>query len=65
MNGIIDSIQIGCDCTAVEAQEYLDSELANLRELAELDDLRIDDFDTACSNLGIDLDYVEDLLYMM
>ena len=30
-----------------------------LRELQELDDLREDDIDMACSNLGLDFDYRE------
>ena len=40
-------------------KEYLDSEIRNLRELQELDDLREDDIDMACSNLGLDFDYRE------
>ena len=37
----------------------MDSEIRNLRELQELDDLREDDIDMACSNLGLDFDYRE------
>lgn len=48
-----------CGCDKTEAQEYLDSELQNLRELQELDDLREGDIELACSNLGLDLDYQE------
>ena len=36
----------------MEAQEYLDSEIRYLRELQEADDLREDDIEMACSNLG-------------
>ena len=39
--------------------EYLDSEIRYLRELQEADDLREDDMETACLNLGLDLDYRE------
>lgn len=42
-----------------EAQEYLDSEIRYLCELQEADDLREDDMETACLNLGLDLDYRE------
>ena len=53
---IITLICNSCSCGKTEAQEYLDSELQNLRELQELDDLRESDMELACSNLGLDLD---------
>jgi len=56
---IIELISSSCSCSQTEAQEYLDSEIRNLRELQELDDLREDDIDMACSNLGLDFDYRE------
>ena len=56
---IIELICNSCSCGKTEAQEYLDSELQNLRELQELDDLRESDIELACSNLGLDLDYQE------
>lgn len=56
---IIENISRSCSCTAEQAQEYLDDELRNLRELSEADDLRYDDFETACSNLGLENDYIE------
>lgn len=48
----------GCSCNAEEAREYIQSEVENLRELRDADDLRHDDFEVACSNLGLDNDYV-------
>lgn len=56
---IITLICNSCGCDKTEAQEHLDFELQNLRELQELDDLREDDIETACLNLGLDLDYQE------
>lgn len=56
---IIESISKSCICTAEQAQEYLDDEIRCLRELGEANDLRYDDFETACSNLGLENDYVE------
>ena len=56
---IIKLICGSCGCNQMEAQEYLDSELRNLRELQELDDLREDDIETACLGLGLDLDCLE------
>ena len=56
---IINLICSSCNCSQAEAQAYLDSEIRNLRELQELDDLREDDIDMACSNLGLDFDYRE------
>ena len=56
---IIESISKSCSCTAEQAREYLNNELRNLRELSEADDLRYDDFETACSNLGLENDYIE------
>ena len=56
---IISLISSSCGCSQTEAQEYLDSEIRYLRELQEADDLREDDMETACLNLGLDLDYRE------
>ena len=56
---IISLIGSSCGCSQTEAQEYLDSEIRYLRELQEADDLREDDMETACLNLGLDLDYQE------
>ena len=56
---IIGLISNSCGCSQTEAREYLDSELRNLRELQELDDLREDDIETACLGLGLDLDCLE------
>ena len=56
---IISLIGSSCGCSQTEAREYLDSEIRYLRELQEADDLREDDMETACLNLGLDLDYRE------
>ncbi len=56
---IIELISNSCGCSQMEAQEYLGSELRNLRELQELDDLREEDIETACLGLGLDLDCLE------
>ncbi|KAB3674079.1 hypothetical protein GAT18_14555 [Phocaeicola vulgatus] len=56
---IISLICNSCGCSQTEAQEYLDSEIRYLRELQEADDLREDDIEMACSNLGLDLDNQE------
>ncbi|MDR1501209.1 MAG: hypothetical protein LBT43_01970 [Prevotella sp.] len=56
---IISAISNSCGCDSVQAQEYLDDEIGNLRELKELDDLRYSDMETACDNLGLEHDYVE------
>ena len=56
---IISLICNSCSCGKTEEQEYLDSELQNLRELQDVDDLRESDIELACSNLGLDLDYQE------
>lgn len=54
---IITAVMHGCSCTEQEAQEYLESEVDNLRDYANIGDLRYYDFRTACDNLGIDADY--------
>lgn len=56
---IIYLICSSCGCDRAEAKEYLDSEIRTLRELQELDDLREEDMEAACLNLGLDLDYQE------
>lgn len=55
---IIQSICIGCSCNEEQAREYLEDEMRNLRELKDLDDLRDDDIENACSGLGLDMDYM-------
>ena len=56
---IINLICSSCNCGQAEAQEYLDSKIQNLHELQEVGDLRGNDIETACLNLGLDLDYQE------
>lgn len=56
---IVELISMTCSCDGQTAQEYLETEVRNLQELLELDDLREDDLYMACSNLGIEDDYVE------
>lgn len=55
---IIERICNACSCSEEDAQEYLDNEIHNLRELRDLNDLRDGDIETACSGLGLDFDYV-------
>lgn len=57
--GIIELIKRTCSCDDKTAHEYLESEVNNLRELQEADDLRESDFEVACENLGLDYDHVE------
>ena len=54
---IIDLICNSCSCGKEEAQEYLDDEIRNLQELQADNDLRSEDFEIACSNLGLDQDW--------
>lgn len=56
---IIERICNSCSCNEQEAQEYLDDEIRNLRELQELNDLRESDIESACTDLGLELDYME------
>lgn len=56
---IIENISKSCSCTAEQAQEYLNNEVRYLRELGKADELRYDDFETTCSNLGLENDYIE------
>lgn len=58
-NLIIKRICNSCSCDESEAQEYLDDEIRNLQELRELDDFRYSDMEQACSNLGLENDYVQ------
>lgn len=56
---IIDGICNSCSCDRKQAEEYLEDEIRNLRELRDLDDLRSADMEVACDNLGLEHDYVE------
>lgn len=56
---IIDLICGSCGCSRQEAQEYLDAEIRYLQELQDANDLRDDDIEAACGNLGLDLDFQE------
>lgn len=58
-NSIIRNICNSCSCNEQEAREYLDDEVRNLRELRDLDDFRYSDIELACTNLGLENDYVE------
>ena len=56
---IIDLICNSCSCSKEEAQEYLNAEVHYLQQLKEAEDLREEDIETACGNLGLDLDCQE------
>lgn len=56
---IISAIGNSCSCDSRQAQEYLDNETDNLRELRDLGDLRYSDMETACDNLGLERDHIE------
>jgi hypothetical protein len=56
---IVELISTACSCDGHTAQEYLKSEVCHLQELQDLGDLREEDFEMACGNLGLDYDYVE------
>lgn len=56
--GIIQTICNTCSCNPTEAQEHLDAEIRNLRDLQAVDDLRYNDYEVACQSLGIDFDFV-------
>ena len=56
---IITTICNSCSCNSEQAQEYLDDETDNLRDLQGLNDLRFSDIEVACKNLGLEHDYVE------
>ena len=49
--GIIERICNSCSCNEQEAQEYLDDEIRNLRDLQLTNDLRYNDFEVACQSL--------------
>lgn len=59
MDKLINNICSACHCGKRKAQRYLDSEIQNLRELRDMGELRYDDLEAACSNLGVDFDYTE------
>lgn len=61
---IIELITRTCSCSESEAQEHLDNEIRNLRELRDLEaedlaTLEYRDYEYACDNLGIEHDYIE------
>lgn len=64
-NSIIKRICHSCSCNEQEAQEYLDDEIQNLKELKELDDLRYNDMEVACNNLGLEQDHVQYFIHAL
>lgn len=58
-NSIIDGICSSCNCDRKQAEEYLEDEIRNLRELRDLADLRSGDMEVTCDNLGLEHDYME------
>lgn len=65
MNGLIENIINSCGTNSDGTREILEEELECLYELADDWELRFDDFERACFDMGIDLDDIEDLLLMM
>lgn len=55
---IIASIQVSCNCTEEQAQEYLQAEFRYLEDLQKANDLRYSDFEQTCTNLGLDSDWI-------
>jgi hypothetical protein len=55
---IISAICNSCGCDSEQAQEYLDDETGNLRELSDPGDLRYSDMETACDNPGLERGYI-------
>lgn len=64
-HSIIDGICGSCGCDRRQAEEYLEDEIRNLRELRDLDDLRSGDLETACENLGLEHDHVEYFIHVL
>lgn len=64
-NTIIDTIRSSCNCSELEAREYLDDEIRNLQELRELNDLRYSDMEVACDNIGLEHDYVQYFIHAL
>lgn len=56
---IVELISTACSCDGRTAQEYLKFEVRHLQALQELGDLREEDLEMACDNLGLEYDYVE------
>lgn len=59
MESIVKAVMCGCNCDEKDAREIIESELDNLCDLAQADDLRYGDVEDACHNIGIDSDYEE------
>lgn len=56
---IVQNIMQACNCSEQDAKEYLQGEINNLKDLRDANDLRHSDLELACSNLGIDYDYIQ------
>ena len=56
---ILASIQVACNCTEEQAQEYLQAEFRYLEDLQKANDIRYSDFEQACTNLGLDYDHIQ------
>lgn len=58
-NLIIKRICNSCHCNEQQVREFLNDEISNLRELRDLEDLRYRNMELACSDLGLENDYVQ------
>ena len=56
---IIGRICGSCGCDEATAKEYLEAEIRYLRQLQEVEDLRPDDIEQSCSDLGIETECME------
>ncbi len=61
---ITTAVANSCDMTPERAGEEIGYEMDNLRSLASDNSLTYADMEQACLDLGLDLDYVEDMLLM-
>ena len=61
----ISKVCSSCNCDGKEARKYIEYEIDNLCELIDLGDLRYNDIEVSCDNLGLDYDEVEYFLQVL
>lgn len=59
METVVTAVCRSCSCDEESAREYIEHEVNYLNELLELEDFRDSDIESACENLGIDLEFSE------
>ena len=62
MIDLIEAIKKSNDCNTKDAESLLEDEMSVCRDMLDAGDLQMEDLESACFDMGIDLDHIEQML---